>query len=312
MTEKNQGLSNIQYIETTSLPDDIPKVDEVGSSSAPLKSAAFFIGNYCKDYNDDFILCKNENNDPTHCLKEGRKVTRCAIDLLRKLKENCDKEFANHWQCLEKHNQEYYPCSSRLQVQKDSKGPGAYKGSRDAIIKILMSEGVSGLYSEFIGDISVKQSMIASSIAGAATVLITNPIWVVNTRVTTRTLETIINIFDNDGISAFWQGVTPALILVINPIIQYTAFEQLKSRLEKIKTLKNSDFFILGAISKLVATTLTYPYIVMKSRMQLRQTSKGNGRYHSVLDGIKKIIESEGIKGLYKGISSKLLQSLYG
>ncbi|CAJ0637119.1 9025_t:CDS:2 [Entrophospora sp. SA101] len=202
--------------------------------------------------------------------------------------------------------------SSRLQVQKDSKGPGAYKGSRDAIIKILMSEGVSGLYSEFIGDISVKQSMIASSIAGAATVLITNPIWVVNTRVTTRTLETIINIFDNDGISAFWQGVTPALILVINPIIQYTAFEQLKSRLEKIKTLKNSDFFILGAISKLVATTLTYPYIVMKSRMQLRQTSKGNGRYHSVLDGIKKIIESEGIKGLYKGISSKLLQSLYG
>ncbi|CAJ0916062.1 16188_t:CDS:2 [Entrophospora sp. SA101] len=282
MTEKNQGLSNIQYIETTSLPDDIPKVDEVGSSSAPLKSAAFFIGNYCKDYNDDFILCKNENNDPTHCLKEGRKVTRCAIDF------------------------------SRLQVQKDSKGPGAYKGSRDAIIKILMSEGVSGLYSEFIGDISVKQSMIASSIAGAATVLITNPIWVVNTRVTTRTLETIINIFDNDGISAFWQGVTPALILVINPIIQYTAFEQLKSRLEKIKTLKNSDFFILGAISKLVATTLTYPYIVMKSRMQLRQTSKGNGRYHSVLDGIKKIIESEGIKGLYKGISSKLLQSLYG
>nr|CAG8503368.1 2423_t:CDS:2 [Entrophospora candida]CAG8548786.1 13663_t:CDS:2 [Entrophospora candida] len=205
--------------------------------------------------------------------------------------------------------------SSRLQVQKDSKGPGAYKGSRDAIIKILMSEGVSGLYSkiikpsEFIGDISVKQSMIASSIAGAATVLITNPIWVVNTRVTT---QTIINIFDNDGISAFWQGVTPALILVINPIIQYTVFEQLKSRLEKTKTLKNSDFFILGAISKLVATTLTYPYIVMKSRMQLRQTSKGNGRYHSVLDGIKKIIESEGIKGLYKGISSKLLQSLYG
>jgi NADH dehydrogenase (ubiquinone) 1 alpha subcomplex subunit 8 len=46
-----------------------------------LKSASFFIGEYCKEYNADFMLCKNENNDPEHCLKEGRKVTRCALDL---------------------------------------------------------------------------------------------------------------------------------------------------------------------------------------------------------------------------------------
>jgi adenine nucleotide transporter 17 len=41
--------------------------------------------------------------------------------------------------------------------------------------------------------------------------------------------------------------------------------------------------------------------------MQLRQTS---GRYNSVMDGIRKIINDEGFKGLYKGISSKLLQSV--
>ncbi|CAJ0876258.1 9236_t:CDS:2, partial [Entrophospora sp. SA101] len=29
---------------------------------------------------------------------------------------NCDKEFANHWQCLEKHNQEYYPCRSEERI----------------------------------------------------------------------------------------------------------------------------------------------------------------------------------------------------
>jgi len=42
------------------------------------------------------------------------------------------------------------------------------------------------------------------------------------------TIETVLRILRNDGISAFWQGVIPALILVINPIIQYTVFEQLK------------------------------------------------------------------------------------
>jgi NADH dehydrogenase (ubiquinone) 1 alpha subcomplex subunit 8 len=70
-----------KFVDPTPLPDSIPKVDEVGATSAPLKSASFFIGQYCKEYNDDFMLCKNENNNPEHCLKEGRKVTRCAIDL---------------------------------------------------------------------------------------------------------------------------------------------------------------------------------------------------------------------------------------
>jgi NADH dehydrogenase (ubiquinone) 1 alpha subcomplex subunit 8 len=39
------------YKDPTPLPDSIPKVDELGATSAPLKSAAFFIGAFCKDYN---------------------------------------------------------------------------------------------------------------------------------------------------------------------------------------------------------------------------------------------------------------------
>jgi len=74
-------LTDIKVTDPTPMPDNVPKVDEVGATSAPLKSASFFIGGFCKDYNEDFMLCKNENNDPAHCLKEGRKVTRCAIDL---------------------------------------------------------------------------------------------------------------------------------------------------------------------------------------------------------------------------------------
>ncbi|EPS92898.1 NADH dehydrogenasealpha subcomplex subunit 8 [Fomitopsis schrenkii] len=98
------------YRDPTPLPDNVPKVQELGATSAPLKSAAFFLGAYCKDYNEDFMLCKAENRDPEHCLKEGRRVTRCAIDLITKMRESCAAEFEQHWNCLEKHNQEYYPC----------------------------------------------------------------------------------------------------------------------------------------------------------------------------------------------------------
>jgi len=43
-------------------------------------------------------------------LKEGRRVTRCAINLLEKLRQNCAGEFKAHWECLDNRNQEYYRC----------------------------------------------------------------------------------------------------------------------------------------------------------------------------------------------------------
>ena len=65
------------------MPDHIPKVEEVGASSAPLTSAAFFIGDRCKPYNEDYMLCKHEagGRGELDCLKEGRRVTRCAASV---------------------------------------------------------------------------------------------------------------------------------------------------------------------------------------------------------------------------------------
>jgi NADH dehydrogenase (ubiquinone) 1 alpha subcomplex subunit 8 len=73
-------FSQTTLIDTTPLPDSIPKVEEIGASSAPLLSASFFIGARCRAYNDDFMQCKTENPGKAEldCLKEGRKVTRCA------------------------------------------------------------------------------------------------------------------------------------------------------------------------------------------------------------------------------------------
>lgn len=42
--------------------------------------------------------------------------------------------------------------------------------------------------------------------------------------------------------------------------------------------------------------------------MQVSQS--GDEKYTSILDGFKKIIAAEGVTGLYKGISSKIVQSV--
>jgi NADH dehydrogenase (ubiquinone) 1 alpha subcomplex subunit 8 len=51
MSFNDPSLAARPYKDPTPLPDNLPKVDELGATSAPLKSAAFFIGAYCKDYN---------------------------------------------------------------------------------------------------------------------------------------------------------------------------------------------------------------------------------------------------------------------
>lgn len=78
-------------------------------------------------------------------------------------------------------------------------------------------------------------------------------------------IKTMQNILAKDGVGAFWRGIGPALVLVVNPVLQYIVFEQLKNILIKGRTAKlratglrtavavlsDWDFFFLGALSKL-------------------------------------------------------------
>lgn len=111
----------------------------------------------------------------------------------------------------------------------------------------------------------------------------------------------------NEGPAALFAGVLPALILVINPILQYTIFEQLKDVLEKRRRVTPRDAFFLGAIGKLLATSITYPYITVKSRMHV---ASREGIRDSMMQSLKRVVREEGWSGLYKGIVPKVTQSV--
>lgn len=101
----------VEAVDTTPLPADIPEVAEIGATSAPLKSAAYFIGARCLPYNDDFMQCKKDSSgNPVDCLKEGRRVTRCAASVLEDINKHCLSEFRLHWECLEQNNHQLYAC----------------------------------------------------------------------------------------------------------------------------------------------------------------------------------------------------------
>jgi len=232
---------------------------------------------------------------------------------------------------------------------------GLYSGLNSSLLGIAITNGVYYFFYEKSraallsssprkgGALTTLESMLAGLLAGSATTIASNPLWVIQTTQAVRTLPstsapsqvpepqgpkkklgflaTIRYILRTDGIAAFWRGIGPALVLVMNPILQYTVFEQLKNaliarRLGKLRAAKSIhvpalsslDYFLLGALSKLVATTLTYPYIVIKSRMQSGHSH--TREYKSSWDGLTKIVQREGMAGLYRGIGSKLVQSV--
>ena len=120
-------------------------------------------------------------------------------------------------------------------------------------------------------------------------------------------IATLMELLRTEGPVSLFAGVLPALVLVVNPILQYTIFEQLKDVLEKRKRLTPRHAFVLGAVGKLLATSITYPYITIKSRMHV---ASNEGPREAMLQSLKKIVSEEGWSGLYKGIVPKVTQSV--
>lgn len=219
--------------------------------------------------------------------------------------------------------------------------PGLYSGINSALFGISVTNFVYYYWYEWTKEFFEKaaatagrankklttvESMIAGAIAGSATVIITNPIWVVNTRVTTRkrdeegdlekgvkkqanpsTIGTLMALLKNEGPQALFAGVMPALVLVINPILQYTLFEQMKNYVEKRRKMTPTIAFFLGALGKLFATSVTYPYITVKSQMHV---AAHGSKKEGVTEALKRVVREEGYAGLYKGIAPKVTQSV--
>ncbi|XP_059634762.1 peroxisomal nicotinamide adenine dinucleotide carrier-like isoform X3 [Cornus florida] len=179
------------------------------------------------------------------------------------------------------------------------------------------------------GTVGIFSWLLVAAIAGSVNVLLTNPIWVLVTRMQTHTqaerkimeakreallreasenslmestlqdkldeldstkphpygtLHAAREVYKEAGITGFWKGIIPTLIMVCNPSIQFMIYEtSLKHLRVKRATIKQgmkdvtaTEVFLLGALAKLGATVSTYPLLVVKSRLQAKQEIGGN------------------------------------
>ena len=114
------------------------------------------------------------------------------------------------------------------------------------------------------------------------------------------------DIVKEGGYKALWNGYIPGLILVLNPIINFVVYEKLKNNFEAgaVGSLPASAIFGISLLSKFAATIVTYPMLTIKTKAF---TSKDN---ESIFDILTKFLKTEGYTGLYRGLFTKLFQTL--
>jgi len=148
--------------------------------------------------------------------------------------------------------------------------------------------------------------LLAGAEAGCIMVFLTNPLWLIKTRLQiqgkdpsskkyTGTVDAVRTIVKEEGFKGFYKGFVPAILLTSHGAIQFTVYEYLKaqyasSSYQTSNTLSSSAAtastnssvsasvsqpaqisLVIGGVSKVVAATLTYPYQVVKSRLQQRE-----------------------------------------
>ncbi|BGP12778.1 hypothetical protein JCM10213_007292 [Rhodosporidiobolus nylandii] len=120
-------------------------------------------------------------------------------------------------------------------------------------------------------------------------------------------------IYEEQGLAGFWSGFQSTVILTLNPAITYYVFSALQRALIPLEHRSHprpAQTFLCGALASAVASALTYPLILAKTRLQFRSPA-GRALYSSQLDVFRKTLTKHGLPGLYAGLETQLLKGFF-
>ncbi len=240
---------------------------------------------------------------------------------------------------------------TRLQAQ--TRSPGAalrYTGILGTFRTILAQEGMRALYHglsptllalvpnwaiyfsvyealkadmrahEAFGNHRTLQHLAGAVAAGCTTNLVTNPLWVVKTRLVTQAHgysgvgHGLGRLLREEGVRGLYRGLAASMLGLGHVAVQFPLYEELKDRLAQHVTQSTGTetlpselplpyIIVAASISKGVASAATYPHEVVRTRHQSTTRSAPG-----VLATFRYILRTEGVSALYQGMGTNVLR----
>lgn len=170
----------------------------------------------------------------------------------------------------------------------------------------------------------------------------TSPIWVIKTRVQLQRgpiigesrqrtaaekayanpISAVRTILRDEGPRGLFRGLSASYLGVGESAIQFALYEAMRARYlqefhsrpgQEVRTsLPLAASFGLGACAKLVASSITYPHEVVRTRMRELPPdgAKGKPVYNSIVGTVRTVVRQEGMRGLYGGMFPHLVRTV--
>lgn len=147
-------------------------------------------------------------------------------------------------------------------------------------------------------------------------------------------------IYTKRGLTGFWAGYSATLFLTLNPALTFLFQTVLRRSLFSSKHKNNAispqSVFLIAALSKAAASSVTYPFSVAKTRAQIQlsthasqeretiataspttsqklmTTVRARARVPAVIRALLQTYQSQGPSALYAGLGGELIKGFLG
>mmetsp|Transcript_18907 Transcript_18907/g.33820 ORF Transcript_18907/g.33820 Transcript_18907/m.33820 type:complete len:184 (+) Transcript_18907:1-552(+) len=127
---------------------------------------------------------------------------------------------------------------------------------------------------------------------------------------------TMYNIIKYEGFSSLYKGIIPTLCGSVPYVgIEFMVYGTLKQTTLLPKKPGTNELTVVGklccgACGAMVGQTITYPFDLVRRRMQVAGYSSEMRRYKGLLDAIVTIARTEGFTAFYKGLVPNYMKSV--
>jgi solute carrier family 25 protein 33/36 len=214
------------------------------------------------------------------------------------------------------------PLTAMRQIAKTEGIRGLWRGLMPTLVGTVPSRAIYfNVYSFCKHELSKCSSeenplvhFSSAGIAGVISTTITNPIWMIKTRLQLEkethsgVVKTTLNVVKNEGVMSLWKGVSASYLGVFETCAQWVLYEKMKTAYSHKFQVTKQDIdpkilLSFGSVSKIVAAISWYPHEVIRTRLR-----EIDAPYKGLVDCFASIVRNEGFLNLYSGLGIHLLR----